>query len=89
MSAVASFTKALAFEDRHDAARDAKPLEDRGRGDGVGRGDDGPEDERAGPAETGNQLARNDGDDPREQQEHELDLAHAPPRAAEAAESGS
>ena len=39
----------LALDDRHDAARDAEAPGDRGRGDGVGGGDDRAEHERGGP----------------------------------------
>ena len=44
--------EALALEDRHDAARDAEPLEDRRRRYGIGWGDDRPEGERGCPAAT-------------------------------------
>ena len=54
--------QALPFEDRHDAMRDAKPPGDgRGR-DRVGRGDDGAEDERRGPAEARHECVRHGGD---------------------------
>ena len=43
----------FAVEDRHDPARHAEALENRGGGDRVGRRDDRAQDERAGPAETG------------------------------------
>ena len=45
--------QALALQDRDNAAGDAEALGDRGRGDGVGGGDDRPEDEGRRPRKPG------------------------------------
>src|SRR5687768_10427018 len=54
--AVSDYTRgvvdeALAFQDRNDAAGHAEALGDRGGGDGVGGGDDGPEYESRAPGQ--------------------------------------
>ncbi len=54
--------QALAFEDRQDAMRRAKLTEHRGRGRGIGWGDDRTQRDRRRPRHRGNERPRDEGD---------------------------
>ena len=53
----------LAFDQQPHPLGRAEAAEDRGRGDGVGRGEDGAEDRRLGPAHPRHQCVGDEGDD--------------------------
>ena len=57
--------QAFALQDRDDAPGQAEPLRDRGRGNGVGRGDDRAEHERRRQRQAGNHPMRDEGHDDR------------------------
>ena len=65
--------QALAFEDREDAMRRPQLAEHRGRGDGVGRSDDGAQRDRRRPRHRRHERARDDGDGERREADREDD----------------